>query len=155
MKNTYKCAYKYCKHGGEVAKCEAVKVNKKYYHADCNKEREDKGQIFMIYRKYYEKNNDSEMMINKTISQLINDKGYDSEYILFVLCQAIRERVPLNSIHGLHYIVNDMKIEKKYKQYVASKRAKKIIFEDVETVKNKVIEYEKKKKETWTDTLFG
>lgn len=154
MKNTYKCKYKYCKCGGEVLKEEAVSVGKQYYHKVCLDEKNNKAKIEEIYYKYY-KSTEQIQMIRRTISNLIDLKGFDSEYILYSLCQAIKQKIPMKSIYGLHYIVSNNDIKESYSKLKANQKTKDISFDNVDTVQATHTTYSSKKKKTWSDTLFA
>lgn len=45
-----KCRYKYCKHGGEVNKEDAVVDGNAYFHPDCYRAKMAMKEILSIYR---------------------------------------------------------------------------------------------------------
>jgi mRNA-degrading endonuclease YafQ of YafQ-DinJ toxin-antitoxin module len=147
-----KCRYnKYCKHGGEVPKEEAIKEGNSYYHKDCYKEKENKQKTKDLYKKYY-KSNEGEQILNKVIHQLIHEKNQDSEYVLFTLCQAIRLKKPMKNIFALHYLINDTEILQKYKEHL---RQNTIINFDNTSISNENnFAYKPQQQKQWTDILF-
>lgn len=148
-----KCKYKYCKHGGTVDKVEAIKDGSSYYHKECYEEKNIKQDIKKLYKKYYS-SKESDVIINKVINQIIHDKCFDAEYVLFALCQAIRNKDKMNNVMAMHYIVNNKDYVSKYNKRKAIREVKKITFNNVDTVTNDIIKYNKIHKKTWTDTLF-
>lgn len=147
-----KCRYKQCKHGFEVPKEEAVKDGSAYYHLDCFKEKNNKSQIKEIYCKYYTSNEPVTAIYNG-ISKLC--EKVDSEFVLYCLCQWIRQKKELKSIYGLNYVVANKDLETAYKKLKATEKVKE--FKGVvEVVESEPIQYHiKNKPKSWTDTLFG
>jgi hypothetical protein len=110
-----KCKWKHCKLGGEVEKQDAIELQKgQYYHKECEKELGYYHQIKKLYTKYYNEN-ESWAIIGKTLSIWI-DK-YGTEFILFCLCKAIRNRVAIRKFQGLYYVLTDRKYMDEYKKY--------------------------------------
>lgn len=110
-----KCAYKYCKHGGNVEKEDAVKINKRYWHKDCAQEQELKKQI----KDYYINNfNDKEPIqaINTAIAKYIHKDGYEAEYVYYCLKHKADK---LNSLYGLAYTLSYKKNLEDFKKMVA------------------------------------
>lgn len=153
MNDTYKCNYKHCKYEGRVAKNEAVKDGGRYYHSECLDERRDKQKIIDLYYKYYE-SKEPMQLVNKTINTIVNDKSINSEFVLYVLCQLIRNKTPMKSINALHYFAvnDDMKVD--YEKMKALEMMRGITFENTSVVKQIDMQYKKKKKTSWSDTLF-
>ena len=118
-----KCAYTYCKFGGNVDKEDAVKDKNRYWHKECHKEKELKNEIKNYY---YDKFNSKEPIknVNSAIKKYINDEKYDAGYVLYCLKHKAKN---LNSIYGLIYTLSYRQNEKDYKKYVASKT--EIIFD--------------------------
>lgn len=146
-----KCRYKNCRHGGTVEKEEAVKEGNAYFHIDCLKEKNNKAQIKEIYSKYYQ-SNEPVMSINIGISKLC--EKVDSEFVLYCLCQWIRQKRELKSIYGLNYVVANKDLESAYKKSKASERVKE--FEgEIAVVETEPIQYHTENKpKRWTDILF-
>lgn len=109
-----KCRWKYCKHGGEVKKEEAIQHKKgQYYHKDCYEEFKQYKKIKDLYNKYYNKH-ENWVIIGKTLDSWI--KKYGVEYILFCLCKAIRNNYYLRRFQSLYYILTDKKYIDEYKK---------------------------------------
>lgn len=152
----YVCGYQYCKHNGvKVPSDQAIKDGTRYYHQDCHIEKEQKQQIFDLYYKAY-KSTEDYYLVRKAVSQLVNEQFYPSEFVLFALCQAIKQRIPFKGIFTLSYIVkNDMSIRKKYETYKAKETTKDFSFDDVNTLKKEIIIYKTSSDTSWENTLFS
>lgn len=149
-----KCRYAHCKCGKEVEKNEAVKVGNAYYHHKCYEEKQNKRKILEIYKKYYNPT-EGDMMINKAINQVVHSKGFAPEYVLFVLCQTIRNKRAMNNIMALHYLVNDKDYLDKYKKIKVSEKVMGFDFNGIETVSIEPITYNQNNNKTsWSSTLF-
>jgi hypothetical protein len=151
----YACGYQHCKHNGvKVPSDQAIKDGTRYYHEDCHKEKEQKKQITDIYYKYYKSTEDIKF-VNTVIGQLIYDKFYPCEYVLFTLCQAIHRKIPFKSIYTLGWLVqNDMQIREKYIKQKAQSKVKLLTFDDIDTVKEEIIPINSTTKNSWEGTLF-
>lgn len=150
-----KCWYKYCKYGCTVEKSEAFKDGSKYYHKECYKNKEYLKQIVDIYSKYYiYKTKESYSIVHTTIKQLL-EKEYSMEYILFTLCQVIKNSLPLNSVLGLHYYVNDKKIKDKYEKTILSQRYGNIDVNKIENEKETEFKYTNQEKENKWGSILG
>jgi hypothetical protein len=152
----YVCGYQHCKHNGvKVPSDEAVKDGTRYYHSDCHEEKQDKQKIFDLYYKCYKSTEDYHL-VRKVLVQLINVQQFTSEYVLYVLCQAIRNKIPFKGIFTLSWLVkNDMQIKKKYDGYKIKEKIKDFTFDDTQTIKREDSTYKKQSETTWEDTLFG
>ena len=147
-----KCRYKGCKCGGEVDKEIAVKEGNAYYHTECLKEKNNKSQIRNIYYKYYQ-SQEPVTQVNTGISKLC--EKFDSEYVLYCLCQHIRQKKELKSIYGMTYVVANKDLETAYKKLKASEKVKEFKGE-IEVVETETIQYYvENKPKSWTETLFG
>lgn len=148
-----KCRYKYCPYGGQVEKEEAVKINNKYYHKDCYQNQQHWKKFMELYDKYVvPRTKEGFQIIGKAIKQLLVDKNQPIEYLLYILCQIIREKKSLNSIFGLHYYINDYKYQKGYKNILIS-RQPKIDVNKVKTEEETKMEYKEQKTSLWGDVL--
>jgi hypothetical protein len=152
----YVCGYRHCKHCGvKVPSSQAIKDGTRYYHQDCHKEKEEKQKICDLYYKCYKSTEDCHV-VRKAIAQLINEQNFTSEYVLYVLCQSIIQKIPYKSIFTLSYIVkNDMQIKKKYNDFKIKEKIKDFKFDDTQTIKREDFNYKKNTKSSWEDTLFG
>lgn len=152
----YVCGFKYCLHPGEKVPSDiAIKDGARYLHPDCKKEKQTRSQIFDIYYKFYKTTEDYHM-VRKAIKGFCDTSP--SEYVLYVLCQAIHQKVPFKGIFTLGWLVkNDMEIKRKYAAMITKKATKGLNFENIETIKSEVIEtnHEDRKKKSWTDVLFS
>lgn len=147
-----KCRYKQCKHGGEVDKGIAVKEGNAYYHKKCWAEKNNKTQIREIYYKYY-KSQEPVSQVNTGISKLC--EKVDSEFVLYALCQWIRQKKELKSIYGLSYVIANKDLESAYKKLKATEKVKEFKGE-VEVVETETIQYHiENKSKSWKETLFG
>lgn len=155
----YVCGYTFCKHMGErVPPDVAVKDGTRYYHPDCLKEKEEKKQIIDLYYKYYHSNEDMRL-VTKHINTLISS-GNDSNYILFCMCQCIREKVPFKSIYTLGWEVKNKSVwRQKYDRIKAQQAVKDFTFDDVEVVDAQIDESQvcrkSCKRSSWENTIFG
>ncbi len=147
-----KCKYKQCKHGGEVDKSVAVKDGKSYYHKACFEEKNNKSQIRDIYYRYFQ-SKEPVTSVNTCISKLC--EKMDSEFVLYCLCQWIRQKRELKSIYGLSYVVANKDFESAYKKLKATEKVKEFKGE-IEVVEAEPIQYHVDSKPTsWAKTLFG
>lgn len=136
---TYKCAYQHCPFGGQVDKDEAVSYKRRHYHKKCFQDVVNKEKI----REYYLENiNKTEILskLNGVISNIIDVKKVDSEFLLFAIQYAVRNSIQIHTPMGLHYLVNNYKIKEAWKKEQA-KKIKKISFDDIETVDNVKFDY--------------
>ena len=142
-----KCAYNKCKFNGEVEKDEAVILNKKYYHAECLKEKQNKEEIRKIYLEYI---NPAETMklLNSAISNLVDVKKIDSNFLLFVVQQVIKKKMKINSPMGLHYYINNQNIKELW-QLAQMKAQKQTI--NLENIKSDevIFEYKPQNNSNW------
>lgn len=147
-----KCRYKGCKFGGEVDKEVAIKDGNGYYHKTCWDEKNNKSQIKEIYCKYYP-SNEPVTAINNGISKLC--EKIDSEFVLYCLCQHIRQKKDLKSIYGLSYVVANKDLETAYKKLKATEKVKEFKGE-IEVVTAEPIQYHiDNKPKSWANILFG
>jgi hypothetical protein len=145
-----KCYYKYCPYGREVEKEKAIKINNKYYHKDCRENQLQWKQFIDIYDKYIKpKTQEGYQMIAKGLKQII-EKEPDVTYLVYVLCQVIRQDKPLNAIFGLHYYLNQFR--NNYKILKLSKQPK-IDVSKIETENSTKTEYKKQENKLWGDIL--
>lgn len=154
----YVCGYKYCLHDGKkVSSLESLKDGTRHYHPDCHKEKQQKQQTFDLYYKYYKSTEDYHL-VRKVLVQLINEgeQRFSSEYVLFVLCQAIREKVPFKGIFTLSWLVkNNMQFKQKYNAFKSKEKIKDFTFENTQTNTREIISYKKSGDDSWENTLFS
>lgn len=121
MKETVKCRYAHCKHGGEeVRREDAVQVGKAFYHPDCYKEKEELNEIVQFYIDNFDK---TPIMgqLRKTINTLVFDRNYPTDYILFGMRYTKNNNIPLRHPGGLYYMVKNEKIQERYQAMKAKK----------------------------------
>lgn len=150
----YVCGYSNCLHKGEKVPSEiAVKDGTRYFHFDCYEEKKQKTQIFKIYYKYY-KSTEDYAVVRKAINDFC--KTSNSEFVLYILCQSIKEKVPYKSIYTLGWLVkNNMEFKKKYVKMKASRLVKNIDFTKTEVTFSEASKVKQNKKKNWEETLFG
>lgn len=127
---TYKCAYQHCPFGGQVDKDEAVSYKRRHYHKKCFQDVVNKEKI----REYYLENiNKTEILsrLNAIISDIIDKKQVDSEFLLFAIQYAIKNNITIRTPMGMYFLINNYKIKEAWKKEQA-KKIKKISFDDVE-----------------------
>jgi hypothetical protein len=136
-----KCKFAQCKLGGEVAKEDAIKNNTGYYHNECLQEAMSRREIRELFIANI---NDTEPMahLNRTICNILDIKGFESEYLLFALNHVIKNKINLRYVNGLHYIVNDAKILKAYEDNKSKIKAAEIkeAMKEID-IKNKDVEF--------------
>jgi len=151
-----KCNNKYCKLGGEVTKEEGIKYNNKYYHSECLKIVKDKQEIVRLYLEQINPN-ETKAMLNKSIYQLIHQKGYSSDYVLFIINYTIKNQIKLNNPFGLHYVVTNTEAIKQYKEQILRQKAK-IIEDNIKSneFNNKEVEfsYKPSQKPKWLEIKY-
>lgn len=154
----YICGYTFCKHKEDKVSPEyGIKDGTRYFHPECHKEKEKKKQILDLYYKYYHSTEDYRI-VTKAINTMINNQGNEASYVLFCLCQCIRDKVPFKSIFTLSWIVkNKMEYRKKYDLLKAKEKTKGFEFENVSCVDSepKTRKQCPTRKTKWTDVLFG
>lgn len=106
-----KCRYSHCLHSSKELPVEdAVKVGNYYMHQDCAAISKN---IIEIRDYYYE--NVSNTVVMKTLMATINNivfqKKVDAEYLLFAVKYAVKNRIPLRSPYGLHYLIDNARIK--------------------------------------------
>ena len=108
-----KCRYKYCSHEStEIKGNDYVKIGKAYYHKDCFEKKENIQKIIDYYSNNVEANPVFSFLI-KTVNDIVNKNGVDSEYLLFALKYAHEHRM-INHIPGLRYLPNNQEILKEW-----------------------------------------
>lgn len=119
-----KCKYSYCKHGGEVDKDKAFREGNNYYHEDCYKEKTLKQEI----EEYYLANmkDTTLQLLRKVIKQLIHEKKYDAEFVLYTLKYITKNNKPINSPFGLLNYCTDNRIHTEWKNSIINKQYKEM-----------------------------
>ena len=117
---TYKCSYKYCKHElGDIPPGSAVKSGKRHMHPDCASESET---VANIRNYYYENISNTVVMKNlvSVINNIVHTKGVEAEYLMFALKYAVKNRMPIKSPYGLHYLIDNSRIKAEWKKRQAA-----------------------------------
>ena len=111
----YVCGYKHCLHPNEkIPLQESVMVGKRRYHKDCA---ELHAKIEVIKRIYFDHldNKSDYVVVVGVINNLIFSKGYDAEYVEFMMKYLVAYVCKIKSPYTLHVIIkkNDA-IREKY-----------------------------------------
>lgn len=110
-----KCRYQYCKQNHEVEKEEAIRDGKSYYHKECYQEMMIKRDICDLYLTTFGKQTkEGTGMVNKCVKQIVHDKGFEAEYLYFVLEKIIERKKKIYNVFGLHLYINDGNIKRAY-----------------------------------------
>lgn len=130
----FKCGYKNCLHGGTVEESVAIRKGNRYFHKDCLDMTEKKQEIRDLY---LEKINQLEVVknLNAVINNILDVKKASPDLLLFALKYAISHNFKINSPYGLHYIINNKKIQEEY--YKSLQRQQKKQEYNIETVNTK------------------
>ena len=152
----YVCGYTFCRHKEDKVDPEnGVKDGKRYFHPECHKEKETKKQIIDLYYRYYHTDEDYKV-VTRAVNDLIHKQENDAVYVLCVLCQCIRGKVPFRSIFSLSWQVkNNETFRKKYNAMIANEKVKGLTFDDVQVVYNDTLQRKPPKRKSWSSTLFG
>lgn len=127
-----KCRYKYCKYGGEVEKSVAVKEGSSYFHEQCYKEKNIKLEIETFWNDNMP--NAQPILIKKAINQLVHDKNYEADYVLYVIRYIKNHQRKINTPFGLLNYCDSLEMKNTYKKY------KTIV--EYDKIKNIEIDYE-------------
>lgn len=156
----YICSYTFCKHKGDKILPEAgVKEGSRFLHKECYAEKETKKQIIDLYYKYYKSTEDYKV-VTRAVNDLVHKLNFEARYVLFVLCQCVKDKVPFKGIFSLSWQVkNSMVYKKRYSKLQAQVKVRKFCFDNVECVEATVVPGKKTednvKRKSWADTLFG
>lgn len=148
----YKCGYSRCSLGGKVNIDTMVTVGNKHYHPECYKEMNTRKQIIDIFYKRINKNEVN--YLREVVDDIIDNKGNSSEFLLYALCYAIRNKIGLHHTAGLYYIVKDDKIISSYKKMKDS-QAQKIDMSNVKTENETKFTANTNKDKGWDSILGG
>lgn len=123
------CSFSHCQHEGKIINAgeEFVEIKKKYYHSDCRKIMDDIKRIKAMYSDYVGIDKTNFAILSKTINNLIFDKKYETDYIIFALGRHIQERKFLRYPAGLYHIVENIM----YKTSWDEKKSNSVITLDI------------------------
>lgn len=107
-----KCRYAYCKNNNNVEKEEAIKVGSAYYCKACYEEKEAKQKISMILQSMFR--NETRQSINKCVAEIVHNKCFQTDYILYVLDHIEKSKCTLKGLYHIVYYLNDYKIRSQY-----------------------------------------
>jgi hypothetical protein len=125
-----RCAFKYCLYPDKE---ETVKHGTKHYHEECLKDFLHLQKVGDLYIKYYNDQESWAFMYRALYGWYINAMG--AEYMVFAICQAIKEKIPLRNFMALYYIFNDGKYRERYKNRNKKYRTfEKVVLTDEEYV---------------------
>ena len=113
---TVKCKYSKCKHESkDIEKTEAVKSGSAYYHTDCLKDKENRKEIVELFTKHIN-SNVVFSQLQTVIRTIIDDRGNNSDFLLFGLKYYIEHKIPLNYPQGLYYVIQNKEMIAEYKK---------------------------------------
>lgn len=115
------CGYPHCRCESKVIPIGTeVFVSGRYYHAECAK---DCLNIREIKKEYFDNisNTVVQGVLGKVINTIIFDKKVDSDYFLFSIKYAIKNKKKVSSPFGLHYLIDDRKIKDEWSRLNATK----------------------------------
>lgn len=102
-----KCAYKHCLHESpDVEKADAVKVGKRYMHPDCAAHQKAYIEVAQFYQDNA-KQPAKPVELYKVLNDLIFERRFTPQYILFVMKMAINSGTEMHSPRFLCYLVDD------------------------------------------------
>lgn len=119
MKDTFKCCYQQCKYGNQVKKNEAIKNGSHYFHKECLEEKLAKVEIYNLFIENFPQSVFA--TVRKGINDMVDKKGIEAKYLLFVLKYSLKKKFNLNHIFGLSYYANNDEVKKAYKKYLTPK----------------------------------
>lgn len=152
---TVKCRYGKCKHEiKDIEKNEAVKSGSAYYHADCFRDKENRKEIIDLFSKHINPNV-IYSQLQSVIKNIIDDRGNDSDFLLFGLKYYIEHKIPLNYPQGLYYVIQNKEMIAEYNKM----KRKDIIAKEKFIIPEKVDEvdftYKPTKTKGFADILGG
>lgn len=144
-----KCAYKYCKLGGEVKKEDAIKDGR-YYHKECHHKQMVKRECKQLLQDEY---SFSVRTIYTAIKQLVDDKDWEVDRVKFTIKDIIKNNREINSPYGITYYMENFKIDEAYKKHKKIKQYKESKKEQADNKVNIVDDvdftYKKKGGKSW------
>jgi methyl coenzyme M reductase subunit C-like uncharacterized protein (methanogenesis marker protein 7) len=142
-----KCAYNYCKLGGEVKKEDAIKDGR-YYHKDCYNKKIVKSECRELLLENYKFMNKN---VSTAIKQLVDEKDINPERLKFTIEYVIKNNSELNSPYGIGYWLENYDIKKEFDKYVHLKKFNEVKNKDVkiEVVDESKFEFKKGGKKSW------
>ena len=151
-RKTVKCRYDYCKHESkDIPRDLAVGASGKYYHADCFKERTEKKQIVDLFFKEINPNTPPKQLW-RVVTDLVNERGFSSEFVLYGLKYYIRHKIKIRYPGGLYYVVANQDVKEEY--YRAKSIVEKQTFDIIEDIGTSFT-YKKPPKKTLDNLLSG
>lgn len=123
----YKCNFAHCQHESkELLDGEGVIVNKRHYHTDCAKIRENISMAVDLYRNCIS-NTAVISQVRKVINNIVIDKKVDSDYLIFALRHAITSNLEIKNPASLHYLVDNRRIKQLWEKQKKKEREKKVV----------------------------
>lgn len=111
-----RCKYSNCKHDSrvmDIRKEEYIFDGVYYWHPDCKHESDTIREIIDYWYRHVDDDESNFGNLQRVIRNLIDNKGYEPEYILF----ALKEKAQyLNHPPGLYYATDDYRLKEKWKQ---------------------------------------
>ena len=115
LKRKYKCRYKYCKNPTIEDENDCIEENGLRYHFACYEKKVIKGDVFDAFCGYVH-NNENGLLIKKKIKDYIDVEGYSPSYVYFTMYYIIKNKIPLHSIFGLKFVMNQKKVQDEYQK---------------------------------------
>jgi hypothetical protein len=121
-----KCGYVKCNLGGEVSKEEGVKVGNRWYHKECDCERQ-------LKQRCADKLMSAGMipkLVYSFISKMIDVESVDKDYLEFTINHVVDNKMKLSNPYGIKYYMGDYRIDRLYSDHLKkeiSRRADKEI----------------------------
>ena len=136
-----KCGYPNCKHGGEVAKEEGIKVGTRWFHKECQHEKEVKQEI----EKYWLENINRGSVI-QVLRKAINDlsKNNDVDYVFWVVKNCKTRGIKLSHPMGMKALCSDNRFYDEWNKKISVQKAKEMESEFQNYVNEKEIDFKYK-----------
>lgn len=111
-----KCRYAHCKHENkDIPKGEEVKNGTGYWHKDCLKESMDIREIVSVFQQEINPNVVI-AQLRRTINDIVYNKGYGADFLLFGLNYYVLHGITLNYPAGLYYVLQNKDVQKEWKK---------------------------------------
>lgn len=106
-----KCSFKHCKNENDD---NLEIISRKKWHIQCKQDDDNMRKTAELYKKAYNTSESYNIMMRSMYNWY---SFHTSEYMLFALCKAIRDKKRLNNFFSLYYVFNDLTNKKRYYAY--------------------------------------
>jgi len=149
--NIYKCTYIKCQHDSpDILGEDVVIVNRRKYHKDCAKNKENVIKI----RDYFAENISKTVVFSnlmKVINNIIFAKRIDSDYLLFALKYSVSNNIKVSYPQSIYYLIDRDDVLKAWNIFKSSK-----IIDNIEDeCDNEFIPVQSEVKRQKPTSLFG